>query len=110
MKFTTVMTEMQEGDRVSSKNDEELASKYGIALRPSDNTKSSIDYYSNLYLYDTIIELVQPIDPNVCEPLDRVNSLGFSQRWSALCHKFIHSPAFLARPGDGRSLFENIEP
>jgi hypothetical protein len=34
MKFTTVMTEMQEGDRVSSKNDEELARKYGIALRP----------------------------------------------------------------------------
>jgi hypothetical protein len=65
MKFTTAMTEMQEGDRVSSKNDEELASKYGIALRPSDNAKSSIDYYSNLYLYDTIIELVQPIDPNV---------------------------------------------
>ena len=56
---------MQEGDRVSSQNDEEIARKYGIAQRVSENAKGDIEYYSNLYLYDTIIELVQPIDPNV---------------------------------------------
>ena len=56
---------MQEGDRVSSQNDEEIARKYGITQRLSENAKVDIEYYSNLYLYDTIIELVQPIDQNV---------------------------------------------
>jgi hypothetical protein len=56
---------MQEGDRVSSQNDEEISRKYGIAQTLSENAKVDIEYYSNLYLYDTIIELVQPIDLNV---------------------------------------------
>ena len=37
MKFTTVMTEMQEGDRVSSKSDEEIAKKYGMPFRSSSS-------------------------------------------------------------------------
>ena len=63
MKFSTVMTEMLEGDRVTSRSDTELVGKYlieaeGLGAR-------GVDHYSNLYLYDTIMELVLPIDQNV---------------------------------------------
>ena len=100
---------MQEGDRVSSQNDEEIARKYGITQRLSANAKVDIEYYSNLYLYDTIIELVQPIDQNVTYSSELI-VLGFSQRWPALGQTFFHSLASLTRPGEGHYLSDDTEP
>ena len=77
LKFSTVVTEMQEGDFVTAKSDQELLLKYNLEVQdgallerraecvPVTEVQFSQDFLSNLYLYDSILHLAVPIDLSV---------------------------------------------
>lgn len=56
-KFSTVLTELEKGDEIKCKSDEELLIKYFGVNHKINMYEKSGEYLSDLYLYDCILEI-----------------------------------------------------